>query len=72
PAILGDNASLQKFNTAQGLWDYVTVAMPFDAPGSLSQEQYLQEVSFLLLENKFVSPDRIIRLEELPNINLRE
>lgn len=58
PPIIGANATLEKFNTAQGLYNFISVAMPFDAPGSLSRQEYLQVLSFLLSENTFVSNGR--------------
>jgi mono/diheme cytochrome c family protein len=64
PAVIGSNQSLGKYNTAKGLFDIISVAMPFDAPGTLSRDEYLQVLSFILVENKFTtaqgfSPDRL-------------
>jgi cytochrome c len=57
PANIGPDAHLEIYNTAQGLYDYVSTNMPQDAPGSLSQQEYLQVVSYLLVANGFVKPD---------------
>ncbi|MBI2830602.1 MAG: hypothetical protein HYX81_05535 [Chloroflexi bacterium] len=68
PAIIGANATLQKFETAKGLFDYVRIAMPLEAPGSLTQQQYLEVMSFLILQNGFADAGRTINpngLEEL-------
>lgn len=50
PAILGAGAPLRGYQTAQGLFDYVSRVMPFDDPGSLSDEEYWDVVAFLLNE----------------------
>jgi polar amino acid transport system substrate-binding protein len=55
PAIIGTSASLQKYNTAQGLLNFIDTTMPFDAPGSLSHQEYLQVLCFLLVKNNFAS-----------------
>ncbi len=70
PAVIGDNANLAKYNTAQGLYDYVSSAMPLDAPGSLSDQEYLQVVTHLLLQNDFVDEDRSVTQGQLSDISL--
>ena len=55
PALIGSNASLGKYNTGQGLFNFVSVNMPFNAPGTLSRDEYLQVTSFILTENNFIS-----------------
>jgi mono/diheme cytochrome c family protein len=51
PAIAGPRADLRQFRTARGLYEYVSVWMPDDAPGSLSEREYLDAVAFLLHAN---------------------
>jgi mono/diheme cytochrome c family protein len=70
PANIGPNAQLEKYKTAKGLYDYVSTVMPNDAPGSLSQQEYMQVVSYLLVQNKFVSPQTPINPNTLDNIPL--
>jgi mono/diheme cytochrome c family protein len=70
PANIGPNATLQKYKTAKGLYDYVSTLMPNDAPGSLSQQEYLQVVSYLLVQNNFVSPQAPINPNTLDSISL--
>jgi hypothetical protein len=53
PAVIGPG-TLQRFNTAAELHDFVHRAMPFYAPGSLSDEQYAQLTAFLLERNGVV------------------
>ncbi len=70
PANIGPNAQLEKYKTAKGLYDYVSTLMPNDAPGSLSPQEYLQVVSYLLVENNFVKPDTPINPNTLDSIPL--
>ncbi|MBI4295538.1 MAG: hypothetical protein HY667_00325 [Chloroflexi bacterium] len=69
PAIIGANAALQKFETARGLFDYIRIAMPLEAPGSLTPQEYLEVMSFLMLQNGFAGAGTTLNpngLEELP------
>jgi len=71
PAIIGAGNSLAKYGTAQGLLDFVDSAMPADAPGSLSQSDYLSIISFLLVQNNFVAPGDELDAGRLGNITLK-
>ena len=51
PVLIGAGA-LQHFDTAQNVYDFTRRAMPFNQPGSLSDEQYLQLLAFLLESNR--------------------
>jgi mono/diheme cytochrome c family protein len=51
PPLAGPGAALGQFRTGQRLYEYVTVWMPDDAPGSLSEREYLDSVAFLLHAN---------------------
>jgi mono/diheme cytochrome c family protein len=53
PAVIGPN-TLTKFATARNVFDFMRTAMPFNAPGSLSQEQYLQLLAYLLEQNNLM------------------
>ena len=70
PALIGDAASLEVYSTAQGLYDYVHLTMPQDAPGSLTDQQYLEVVTFLLLQNNVVQGNTSISEEGLGDIPL--
>jgi mono/diheme cytochrome c family protein len=71
PAIIGANASLGKYNTGQGLLSFVSTVMPANAPGSLSQQDYLDVVSYLLVQNNFVTPGTTLDAGRLSSINLK-
>ncbi|MBI4284694.1 MAG: hypothetical protein HY670_02180 [Chloroflexi bacterium] len=69
PALIGSNAFLEKFENAQRLFEYISIAMPQEAPGSLTRQEYLEVLSYLMLQNGFIDekvpfdPDG---LEKLP------
>ncbi|MDQ4074661.1 MAG: c-type cytochrome [Chloroflexota bacterium] len=51
PAIIGSD-TLPNFHTAQELYDYIRTAMPYYAPGLLSDEQYHALTLFLVKANQ--------------------
>lgn len=70
PALIGERAHLDSYGTAGALYNYVHIAMPQNAPGSLSDEQYLEVVTFLLLQNDLVQPDTPVSIDQLGEIEL--
>lgn len=62
PALWGASANLAKYKNAGALLDFVSSTMPGNAPGSLSREDYIYVVSYLLGQNNYVSGDT--RFEE--------
>jgi len=50
PALVGDHA-LARFPTLDGVYRYVSVAMPYFFPGDLTQEEYLAILAHLAREN---------------------
>lgn len=71
PTVIGRGSNLGKYGSARGLMDYITVVMPYDAPGSLTQQEYLQVLSFLLIQNGFIKPETVIRPDQLQQIQLK-
>jgi len=45
--------------------------MPLEAPGSLSHQDYLDLLCYLLVQNNYVSADTIFNESELSNITLK-
>lgn len=72
PAIIGSNAQLAKYNNAKGLLNYITATMPANAPGSLTQQEYLQVLCYILLQNNFAAPDTAIDPNNLEVIELKK
>ncbi len=60
-----------KYTTAQGLLNFVDAAMPLDAPGSLSHQEYLQLLSFLLTQNDDVSAGETFNEQGLAGVQLK-
>ncbi len=69
PALIGAGA-LQRFHTARNMYDFIRTAMPFNKPGSLSQEQYLQLLAFMLEQNHVVADGARLEPDGLQNIVL--
>jgi cytochrome c len=70
PALIG-SGTLSHFNTAQDVYNFIHHAMPFDAPGSLSNEQYLQVLAFILESNQIVPAGSQLDAASLASIALR-
>lgn len=50
------------------LFDYVKRAMPFSAPGSLTDDEVYSVVAYILSEAKIISPTDIVNAQSLPKI----
>ena len=70
PALIGPG-TLTKFATARNVFDFMRAAMPFNKPGSLSEEQYLQLLAYLLEQNNFVPTGTRLDVNTLQQIGLR-
>jgi mono/diheme cytochrome c family protein len=70
PAVIGANASLRKYTSAQGLFNYIRTNMPGAAPGSLSEQAYLEVTAFLLLQNNLVTSGALFNTGILGSISL--
>jgi len=70
PAIIGSNANLNTFGTAQRLLNYISEQMPQGAPGSLSDLDYLKILAFLLVEDGIVQAEAIFDADNLANVPL--
>ncbi len=71
PALWGANANLKKYNTAQGLLQFIVANMPFSAPGSLAHQDYLNVLSFLLIQSSDVSSVTAFDESGLGSISLK-
>jgi mono/diheme cytochrome c family protein len=71
PVLWGSAASLGKYNTAQGLFNYISTTMPFNSPGSLSRLQYQQVTMYLLVQNQFVQAGTVPDINNLGAISLK-
>jgi cytochrome c len=70
PAIIGSGSNLGKYNTAQGLFSFISTAMPFSAPGSLSHQDYLNVLCYLLVQDNYASSGTTFSESSLAAIRL--
>jgi cytochrome c len=55
---------------ATTLFDYVKRAMPFNAPGSLSDEDVYNVVAYILSQAKIIKPTEVIDAKSLPKVTM--
>lgn len=55
---------------AETVFDYVRRSMPFDAPGSLTDDQVYAVVAWLLHENDVIDADAELNSETLPQVEM--
>ena len=55
---------------ATTLFDYVKRAMPFNAPGSLSDDQVYAVIAYILARDKIVAPDAMMNATSLPKVRM--
>lgn len=70
PVVIGASADLIKYKTAQGLLDYIDSAMPANAPGSLSQQEYQQVLAFLMVQNNYTTASTTFDTNKLTDLPL--
>ncbi len=69
PALIGPN-TLVRFETALDLFEYIRSQMPWQAPGSLTDEEYWQLTAYLALEHDIVLDDRPLTAERAARLLL--
>ena len=80
PALVGGRGTLvakKPVKTVESYWpyattlfDYVRRAMPFNAPGSLSDDQVYAVVAYILTQDKVIPPDEILDAASLPKVRM--
>lgn len=55
---------------ATTLFDYVKRAMPFSAPGSLTDDQVYAVVAYILNQANILGPDAVMDAESLPEVRM--
>jgi cytochrome c oxidase subunit 2 len=71
PPLIGANQHLANYQTGQGLFDFISADMPLDKPGSLTHQQYLDLVAFLMVQNHDVAEGIPFNESELNAMGLR-
>ncbi len=71
PAVIGANANLGKYGTAKGLLDFISTAMPLSAPGSLTHQDYINVLCYLLIQNNYANSATPFNENALPGVQLK-
>ena len=78
PALWGSGATLGTYsgvtlfnNNAQDMLNFISTKMPLTAPGSLSQQQYIDVLSYILVQDNQVSPSTVFNQSQLGGITLK-
>ena len=71
PALMGADQHLAKYNTARDLLKFISANMPFNRPGSLTHQQYLDVLAFLLVQNNAVTSTANFDETQLSNVILK-
>jgi cytochrome c len=64
--LIGGNKRIASYETTERLYDYVSRTMPFDNPGSLTEQQYWDSIAYLLSENDLLPADTVLGPETEP------
>ena len=70
PNLKGSDRPLENYQTAQGLFDYVSKTMPFDKPGSLTEKQYYDAIAHVIRANELLPADTVIDKQTAPGVRL--
>jgi S-disulfanyl-L-cysteine oxidoreductase SoxD len=70
PVVIGGSKRIASYQTSERLYDYVSRTMPFDSPGSLTEQQYWDAIAYLLDENDLLPQDTVLGPDSDP-IELR-
>jgi len=71
PALWGPNVNLARYGSAANLLDLITTTMPPGAAGSLSRQDYLNVLCFLLVQNNKVAVETPFDENTLRGISLK-
>jgi S-disulfanyl-L-cysteine oxidoreductase SoxD len=66
PVLIGGNKRIASYQTTERLYDYVSRTMPFDEPGTLSEDQYWNVIAYVLDENDLLPENTVLGPESEP------
>lgn len=66
PVLIGGNKRIASYETTERLYDYVSRTMPFDSPGTLTEDQYWDVIAYVLDENALLTQDVVLGPESEP------
>jgi polar amino acid transport system substrate-binding protein len=64
--------TLAKYGTAQDLFNYLRQSMPKGNPGSLSEQEYYDVISYLLFRQDLLEAPQVVNSETASSITLSE
>jgi len=70
PVVIGGNRRIASYGNTDRLYDYVSRTMPFDEPGSLSEDEYWDSIAYLLDANQLL-PEGVVLGPDTEPIELR-
>jgi len=65
-------STLASHGTAKELFDHVRQTMPKGSPGSLSEQEYFDVISYLLFQQGMLQPDQVLDSDTVSSITLSE
>jgi cytochrome c len=75
PALVSDTSFKSKPKTIGNYWPYATTlfdymrrTMPYNLPGSLTNDEVFSLTAFLLSANQIIKPDAILNAQTLPRV----
>lgn len=71
PKLIGEGHPLRVYRTAQILYDYTSLTMPFDEPDALEDEEYWAVIAFMLDANDLLPEGAELSPENAGEIELR-
>jgi cytochrome c len=63
---------LAGYASAQTLYNYLRIAMPTQAPGSLPEDEYWAIIAFLLEDRGLIAGDEVLDAARAPSVALKE
>lgn len=60
PLLVGGNKRIASYQDTKRLYDYVSSTMPFDEPGSLTEDQYWNVIAYLLDANDLLPAETVL------------
>ena len=77
PALVSDSLTKSKAKTIGNYWpyattifDYVRRTMPYNAPGSLTDNEVYSVTAFLLNANRLINADAVMNAKTLPEVKM--
>lgn len=71
PLVIGGGKRIASHGRTDRLYDYISRTMPFDEPGTLTQEQYWNVIGHLLKENELLPDEDTVLGPETESIELK-